>query len=49
MENIRWVFAGNLILFLTVQKVWNFVHIWQSCHRFCNVPFLMDHSVYYWA
>jgi len=32
-------FVENLILFLTVQKLWKLVRIWQSYHRLCNVLF----------
>jgi len=38
-------FVENLILFLTVQKLWKLVNIWQSYYRLCNVLF-MDHSVH---
>jgi len=30
----------NLISFVTVQKLWKSVYIWQSYHRLCNVLFL---------
>jgi len=37
-------FVANLILFVTVQKLWKLVHIWQSYHRLCNVLFFMNHG-----
>jgi len=39
-------YDDNLIFFMTVQKLWKLVHIWQSYHRLCNVLFFMDHSVW---
>jgi len=39
-------FIENLILFLTVQKLWKSVHIWRSYHWLCNVLFLLT-TVYF--
>jgi len=33
-------FVENLIVVITVQKLWKLVQIWQSYHRLCNVLFL---------
>jgi len=38
-------FVEDLIFFVTMQKLWKSVHIWQSYHRLCNVLFFMDQVV----
>jgi len=38
-------FVENLIFFVTLQKLWNSVHVWRSSHQLCNVLFFMDQGV----